>query len=114
MSLTRMTRRCVAILIGAFSLSAASVAGAQGVVTGRVVAQGTNEPIPEARVILIGTSLFTVTNNDGRFTVRNVPAGTQQVRVLRVGFGEQKKPATVTNGQATTLDFQLATVSVRR
>jgi TonB-linked SusC/RagA family outer membrane protein len=113
MSLFRMTRRRVAILVGSLSLCAAVDAGAQGIISGRVLTQGSNEPIPEARVLVIGTSLYGSTNAEGRFTLRNVPAGTQQVRVLRVGFGEQKKAAAVTNGQAVTLDFQLTPVAIK-
>ena len=113
MFLSRMLRPGVAILIGGLSLCAATNAGAQGTIAGRAVAQGSNEPIPEARVLVIGTSLFAITNNDGRYVVRNVPAGTQQVRVLRVGFGEQKKSVAVQAGQPATLDFQLAPVAIK-
>ena len=113
MSFSRLTRRGIVLLTTFGAMTAASVAQAQGSLSGRVVAQGSNEAVPEARVIVIGTTLFASTNADGRYTIRNVPAGTQSVRVLRVGFAEQKKSATITNGQATSLDFQLATVAIK-
>jgi TonB-linked SusC/RagA family outer membrane protein len=76
-------------------------------ITGKVSARDTSEPLSDTRVILVGSSTFAVTNADGRYTLRNVPPGNVEVRVLRVGYVEQKRPVTVTAGQATTLDIQL-------
>ena len=76
-------------------------------IAGRVTARGGTEPLPDTRVIVLGTSIFTVTNAEGRYTLRGVPAGNVEVRVLRVGYVEQKRPVTVTAGQTATLDFQL-------
>ena len=47
------------------------------------------------------------TGGDGRYTMRDVPAGVVEVRVLRVGYQEQKKSVTVTSGASATLDFTL-------
>jgi TonB-linked SusC/RagA family outer membrane protein len=110
MSLFRPMRLYLAV---ALAVLGASPAMAQGILAGRLVTQGSNEPVPEARVIVIGTSLFASTNADGRYTIRNVPAGTQTVRVLRVGYVEQKKSAAIVNGQTTTLDFQLSTAAIK-
>jgi TonB-linked SusC/RagA family outer membrane protein len=95
-----------AIALGLLTGVAATVA-AQATIAGRVTSRGTNDPVPEARVIVVGTSLFTVTSPDGRYTLRNVPAGTHSVRVLRVGFQEQRRPITVTAGESATLDVTL-------
>ncbi|MCC6928202.1 MAG: SusC/RagA family TonB-linked outer membrane protein [Gemmatimonadaceae bacterium] len=87
---------------------------AQGAtITGRVAAQGSGEVLPESRVIVVGTQLFTSTGADGRYTLRNVPAGTYDLRVLRVGYTEQKKPITVTAGQSLTVDFDMAAAIIR-
>jgi TonB-linked SusC/RagA family outer membrane protein len=108
-----MTRRLIAVLATGLSVTAASRAAAQGTVTGRVLAQGSSEPIPEARVIVLGTSLFSTSNADGRYIIRNVPAGTAEIRILRVGFAEQKRAAAVTSGQTSTLDFILTPVAIK-
>jgi len=76
-------------------------------ISGRVTVRGSPEPLPDSRVILVGTSIFGITNAEGRFTLRNVPPGNVEVRVLRVGYVEQKRPITVTAGQTATLDFGL-------
>ena len=113
MSPTRLTRRVASLLAVVCSFGMAQAAAAQGILTGRVTAQGSNEPVAEGRVIVIGTSLFATTNAEGRYTIRNVPSGLQSVRVLRVGFAEQKKSVEITTGQTSTLDFQLATVAIK-
>ncbi len=91
----------------------ASTAQAQGTVAGRVIAAGTNEPLSGSRVMLVGTSLVTATGADGRYTLRNVPAGAAEVRVIRVGYQEQKKAVTVASGETATLDFVMAQAVVQ-
>ena len=88
-------------------LLAASAALAQGTVTGRVTAKDSGEPLPESRIAIVGTSLIASTGPDGRYTVRNVPTGSWVVRVLRVGYQEQKKSVTMTMGQDATIDFAM-------
>ena len=97
------------------ALLVAPSAGAQqaGTVSGRVTAVGTNEPLQDARVMVVGTTIGTNTNAEGRYTIRGVPLGAQSIRVLRVGFSEQRKPVTVAAGQAATLDFQLAQNAIK-
>src|SRR2546423_1928353 len=79
----------------------------------RVTAEGSGEPLPETRVIVIGTTLFASTNGTGQYTIRGVPAGTFDIRVLRVGYAEQKKPITVSAGQTSVLDFVMTPVVVK-
>ena len=116
MGLPRSVTRLLAVSTLSFGMAAVTAASAQGqqsTISGRISAQGSNEPIPEARVVLVGTSLFTTSNAEGRYSIRNVPAGTYSVRVIRVGFQEQKKPITVSGGETVTLDFTLDQVVVR-
>ena len=76
----------------------------QATVTGRVTT-GNNEPLTDARVMVVNTSIIVPTTVEGRYTLRGVPTGTIEVRVLRVGFQEQKKSVTVSPGASVTLDF---------
>jgi TonB-linked SusC/RagA family outer membrane protein len=82
-------------------------------ITGRVTAAGANEPLGEGRVMLVGTSIAATTNSDGKYTLRGVPSGTVEVRVIRVGYTEQKKAVTVAAGGATTLDFVMEPAIVK-
>src|SRR6478672_9462780 len=87
-----------------------AVISAQSVnVGGRVTAEGSTAPLSEARVFLVGTSVSAQTNSEGRYTLRGVPQGTVEVRVIRVGYKQQKK-SVVVGAAGAELDFTLAQV----
>jgi TonB-linked SusC/RagA family outer membrane protein len=94
-------------------LFAASLVEAQaGSIAVRVTDATTSGPIDQAQVSIIGTNLGGLTNSEGRAVIRGVAAGTFQLRVLRVGYAEQKKPVTVAAGQQATVEFALGAVAV--
>jgi TonB-linked SusC/RagA family outer membrane protein len=101
----RLVPFAIAVLL---ATSYSTVAAAQtSVLTGRVTGASSAIPVPDARIFVLGTNLVGITNTDGRYTVRNVPSGTQEVRVLRVGYQEQKRTVVVSAGQPATLDFTM-------
>ena len=102
-----------ALPLGVLAASAAVAQAQQATITGRITAQGSGEPLQESRVVLVGTSLFATATQDGRYTIRNVPSGSYTVRVLRVGYEEQKKPVQVATGESLTLDFAMSPVVVK-
>src|ERR1051325_2844529 len=73
-------------------LDSASALAQQATITGKVTAVGTGEALPDSRVYLVGPAVATTTNADGRYTLHGVPAGAAEVRVIRVGYKELKKP----------------------
>jgi TonB-linked SusC/RagA family outer membrane protein len=95
------------VALGATGLGAQ---GTQGTVNVRVTADG--QPVNQAQVVIVGTNLGGLTNAAGTFVIRNVPAGAQTVRVIRVGYSEQKTPVTVTAGQAVDVEIALTQVAV--
>jgi len=99
------------LLLAAVALPTAAV-HAQGTITGRVTGGG-GEALADARVMGVSSTLAARTNADGKYTLTNVPAGPIELRVLRVGYREQKKMVTVTSGQSVTLDFLLAPAVVQ-
>ena len=66
----------------------------QGSVAGRVTDQGTSQALAGVRVTIVGTSLVTQTNADGRYTVPRVPAGQVTVRASALGYGAASRAAT--------------------
>jgi len=60
----------------------AAVAGAQGSLSGTVTAAGSGIPLPESRVIVVGTSLFASTGPDGKYRIARVPAGVANRRAV--------------------------------
>jgi TonB-linked SusC/RagA family outer membrane protein len=71
-------------------------------ITGRVTAEGSNDPVPSATVSVVGTTLGAITDADGKFTVP-APAGPATLRVRRIGY----TPKTV-SVSATLSDVNVA------
>lgn len=94
-------------------LFAPHAALAQSSITGRVTVGAAGAPLNGARVTVVNTELGATTGTDGRYVIRNAPTGNREVRVLRVGYVQQKKPVTVTAGQAATVDFVMEQAVVR-
>jgi TonB-linked SusC/RagA family outer membrane protein len=113
--LLRWNARSARSTLATLALAAVSaVASAQqGTVTGRVTAAVNSEPLVESRVTIVNTTGVASTNAEGRYTIRGVAPGQVVVRVLRVGYTEQKKTVTVSPGQTITLDFQLEAAIVK-
>jgi TonB-linked SusC/RagA family outer membrane protein len=85
----------------------------QATVTGRVTAIGTGEPLADTRVMVVNSSLATLASSDGRYTLRGVPTGNIEIRVIRVGYQEQKKAVAATANGSVTLDFTMTPVVVQ-
>src|SRR6185503_4637625 len=81
---------------------------AQGAtITGHVTSQPSGQPVADARLLVIGTAVAATTGDDGKYTLRNLPAGAVQIQVLRVGFQSQKRAVSLTAGATLTEDFSL-------
>jgi len=93
---------------------AAETAAAQtqpGIITGRVTDAANGQPVSAAQVNIVGTNAGTQANSDGHYTLRGVTPGTVEVRVLRVGYAEQKQSVTVAAGQTVTADIRMRAVA---
>ncbi len=82
-------------------------AQSNGVIEGRVVSAVTSRPLGEVQVSLVGTTLGARTDEQGRFRIGAVPAGTHRLRAQRIGFTSVTNPVTVAAGQTATADFSL-------
>lgn len=78
-----------------------------GAITGRVIDGTTQEPVPAARVIIVGTPRAENTGNDGRFVLSGVAAGTHTLRASRIGYGAGQQGVTVTAGGTVDVSFAL-------
>lgn len=96
----------------ALVVSATAARAQQGSILVQVTEQGTARPVEAVQVNVAGTNLGGVTNSEGRLLVRNVPAGTVQVRALRVGYAEQRRSVQVVGAQQATVEFALTQVAV--
>lgn len=107
-------RRVLALALALMPAVVSRAEAQQPQITGRVTAEDVSQPLSDVRVIVLGTSVFTVTNAQGNFTLRGLPAGSYEVRVLRVGYQEQKKSVAVAaSGPAVTLNFSMVRTVVQ-
>lgn len=79
-----------------------------GTVTGTVKDSTNNETIPTSLVILEGTSFKVMTDLDGKFTFKNVPAGTYVITAKFSQFKLYKQTITVKSNENTELTIMLS------
>ncbi len=84
-----------------------SQAPATGTVTGQIVEAQSLRPVDGAQVFLAGLSQGTLSRATGRYLIVNVPVGTHELSVERIGLASATQQVTVTTGGTTVADFQL-------
>jgi outer membrane receptor protein involved in Fe transport len=99
-------------LAAAVGYMPADLLAQDGRVAGRVVSAANNAPIGVAQISISGTSLGGVTSDDGRFLILNVPAGSREIVVQRIGFRTERQTVEVRAGQVTVANFSLAETAV--
>lgn len=89
---------------------AAAQGFAQELVTlsGRVVEEGTGRPVPEARVMIAGTSRQVVTGQDGTFEFPGLAGGTYALHVTRVGYSPAETDVALrgTSGSRVSIEIR--------
>ncbi len=97
----------------ALLLGWASQAGAQqtGTVTGRVLDE-TGSPLPVVQVTITDLSVGVLSQQNGTYTLQNVPVGTHALTAQRLGYRVVTQNVTVTAGGAATADFELGQIAL--
>ncbi len=93
--------------------SGAQAQATTGKIQGRVTNAQSGEPISAAQVVIEGTTLGNITNDQGYYFINEVPAGLHSIRSQSIGYratvvSEQR----VLAGQTLTLNFQLEQTAV--
>ena len=98
--------RTFSLLVGA-ALALSPAVGAQdaGTVTGAVTDATSQRTLGSVQVHLVGTGLGTLTRDNGRYVILNVPAGTYTLRAERIGYEMVEAEITVTGGGTVQQDF---------
>lgn len=106
------TRFC--LLVSMLMLTAGLAKAQQsGRITGMVIDSATTKPLSSARVLVVGTTLGANTNSEGRFTVSNVPIGTQQLRITRIGFAPVNRQVIVGAGATANINVEMHAQAVQ-
>lgn len=95
------------LVAGALTLAMGSVADAQTVLAGRVVADETGQPVADARVMLEGTTLAVLTAADGSFSLADVVPGEHVAIVSRDGFVTVRARVDIAAGSSAQLEVRL-------
>jgi TonB-dependent SusC/RagA subfamily outer membrane receptor len=91
-----MVRRLVVVagsVVAALLVFAEALAAQTGVLSGTIYDQNNKTGLAGAEVRITGTKLTAVTGSDGRFTIANVPVGTQVLEATRTGYRPYRLPA---------------------
>ncbi|HDR04536.1 MAG TPA: TonB-dependent receptor [Candidatus Marinimicrobia bacterium] len=106
-----MTRKITIMVY--ISLMLASIGTAQteiqkGAVSGRVIDRKSSHPLAAVNIIIHGTDWGTMTDEEGIYTLSDIPAGTHHIRFSMMGYKELKKlNVSIHPGNYTTLNIEL-------
>jgi TonB-linked SusC/RagA family outer membrane protein len=107
-------QRCAGPLFGLLVAAALFAAGPSpgaaqttGTVQGRVVEAGTQRPLVNSQVSIVGTGRGMLTNENGEFLLPGVPVGTQRIRVEYIGFTSIEQTVRVEAEQVARVNFTL-------
>jgi TonB-linked SusC/RagA family outer membrane protein len=93
-------------------LGAQGAQGATGGISGVVSDSSDNRPLSAAQVMIAGTRFRAITNDAGRYTISNVPAGRYTVTARRLGYRAESAPVNVGTGAIATANFSLVAVGL--
>src|SRR5688500_7277161 len=101
--------RARSCLISSFAALSLLVPGLQAQqITGRVLDQGSSQPMAAVQVVIVGSGIGALSQQNGRYLLLNVPAGTHTLTAERIGYRGVTQQVTVTAGQTVVQDFALA------
>ncbi|WP_434478131.1 SusC/RagA family TonB-linked outer membrane protein [Gemmatimonas sp.] len=97
----------VVAAVGLATPPSLSAQGAGGTVTGRVTDGATGQPIQQARVLVQGTQVGSLTAENGRYTLRVPTSGAVVLEVSRIGYEAKKVTVTISGTAPVTQDVAL-------
>ena len=107
----RNRRKATSGGLGAMALALALLAGplsAQtGSVTGTLINGESGEPLGNVQISIEGTGLGSLSNNQGRFLILNVPSGDREVLVQLIGYREERRTVSIGAGESSLVDISM-------
>lgn len=100
----------ILFLSGIIFLGNAQVFYAQAVVEGRVIDTETNKPLQGVHVFFSGTTIGTSTDPEGKYVLREIPAGAHRLVVSMIGYGRKTYELVLGPEEEKTMDFGLKPV----
>ena len=79
-----------------------------GSITGQVIEADTHQPLIGANVIIAGTELGSACDNEGRFSIKNIPVGSYTITVSMIGYSAiSRANVNIYSKRQTPLKFYL-------
>lgn len=94
-------------LISSFVFYSAQAQTDNGNITGKVKDK-TGKSVELANILVENTAFTTYTNENGKFTLKNIPQGDYTISASIIGFTPIKQRVSVKAGETTTISFDLA------
>jgi hypothetical protein len=101
-----LSRKCLYTALALIFVTVPQLGAQQ--ITGRVLDQSTGQPLAAVQVFIAGSGLGALSQQNGRYLLLNVPAGTHTINAQRIGYGGQTAEITVAAGETAVRDFRLA------
>ncbi|HEY9427979.1 MAG TPA: TonB-dependent receptor [Gemmatimonadaceae bacterium] len=103
----------IALAIGLAAIPRLAAAQGSGTVRGTVTDSSSGQPVVGAQVTITGTTLGTITGENGAYTLRDVPARAVTVRAQRIGFAPLEHDVTLAANDTTTVNFALTAIAAQ-
>jgi len=87
-------------------------AAPNSIIEGYIRDSQTNDPLPGANVILVGTGFGASTNTDGKYIIKNVPAGSYTIRASYIGYNQKENTLEVTENANLQQNLTLQAVGI--
>lgn len=81
-------------------------------ITGHVIEKGTENSLPYAAILIVETGQGTVSNEDGEFIFKKIPAGKYTLKVQLLGYETQEKKVTVSKDFTVNVHFLMSDESI--
>jgi TonB-dependent SusC/RagA subfamily outer membrane receptor len=78
-----------------------------GSITGRVTNAATGSALESVSLFFPQLEMGTLGRADGRYMLANIPVGTHEIAVERIGYRPERRTITIAAGQELSLDFAL-------
>ena len=103
-NLSKILKLCLVLSI---ILSTVVFAQGTGSIRGKVLDKASDEALAGANVILQGTNLGAATDLDGKFIIRNIPAGKQKLIISYIGYNSDSVEVNFVADRTIEEDFFL-------
>jgi len=110
--MTKKITVTISFLLLLLQITTSVALAANGSVKGNVQDASSKDPLPFSNLFLLNTSWGASANQDGNYTITNVPPGKYTLRATYVGYKTVEVTVEVKSGAATVQDFMLEPESI--